>query len=121
MPVHDWTRVEAGIFHDFHVSWIPEIKKRLNDGLLPSGFYALAEQHAGRAIADILTLHAGPPESGPGPAITTTGGTAVAEAPPKVRRTQTIEATALGRRRTLVIRHVSGHRLVALEIGRAHV
>src|SRR5438309_561880 len=21
MPIHDWTRVEAGIFHDFHHSW----------------------------------------------------------------------------------------------------
>jgi len=35
MPVHDWTRVEDGIYHDFHVSWIPEIKKVLNEGLLP--------------------------------------------------------------------------------------
>ena len=58
MPVHDWTRVEAGIFHAFHVAWVPEIQKALNDGLLPEGYYALAEQHAGRAIADILTLHA---------------------------------------------------------------
>jgi hypothetical protein len=30
MPLHDWTRVEAGVFHDFHATWIPEIKKRLN-------------------------------------------------------------------------------------------
>lgn len=22
MPIHDWTRVEAGIFHDFHHAWI---------------------------------------------------------------------------------------------------
>ena len=35
MPVHDWTRVEAGIFHDFHVAWLPEIRKALNGGLLP--------------------------------------------------------------------------------------
>ncbi len=27
MPVHDWTRVEAGIFHDFHHAWIEEIKR----------------------------------------------------------------------------------------------
>ena len=60
MPVHDWTRVEAGIFHAFHVAWIPELQKTLNGGLLPEGYYALAEQHAGRAIADVLTLHASP-------------------------------------------------------------
>src|SRR5262249_2206162 len=22
MPVHDWTRVDIGIFHDFHIAWI---------------------------------------------------------------------------------------------------
>lgn len=22
MPIHDWTRVSAGTFHDFHVAWI---------------------------------------------------------------------------------------------------
>ncbi len=21
MPIHDWTRVDAGLFHDFHQSW----------------------------------------------------------------------------------------------------
>jgi hypothetical protein len=38
----------------------------------------------------------------------------VAEAPPQVRRKQTVEATILARRRSLAIRHVSGHRLIAL-------
>lgn len=115
MPVHDWTQVEAGIFHDFHVAWIAEIRKALNEGLLPSGFYALAEQHAGRAIADVLTLHAGPsPESLESWSPPTAGGTAVAEAPPKVSRRQTAKVPMLSRRRTLAIRHVSGHRLVAM-------
>ncbi len=41
------------------------------------------------------------------------GGIAVAEAPPRVRYTQTIGPTALALRRSLAIRHVSGHRLVA--------
>jgi hypothetical protein len=48
MPIHDWTRVEAGIFHDFHHGWIEEIKRTLNAGLLPDDYYALAEQHASR-------------------------------------------------------------------------
>jgi hypothetical protein len=30
MPIHDWTRVDAGIFHHFHQSWIPEISRALN-------------------------------------------------------------------------------------------
>jgi hypothetical protein len=37
MPVHDWTRVAAAIFHHFHSSWIGEIKRVLNDRPLPSG------------------------------------------------------------------------------------
>ena len=96
MPLHDWTRIEAGIFHAFHVAWIGEIQKSLNGGLLPKGYYALAEQHAGQAIADVLTLHSGQPPLGPWtPPPDTGGGTAVAEAPPKVRRHQTIQANML--------------------------
>jgi hypothetical protein len=26
MPIYDWTRVTAGVFHDFHQEWIPRIK-----------------------------------------------------------------------------------------------
>jgi len=114
MPVHDWTRVEAGVFHAFHVAWVPEIQRTLNGGLLPEGFYALAEQHAGHAIADVLTLHASPAPVEPAPLPPATGGIAVAEAPPRVQRRQTIESAFLARRRTLAVRHVSGHRLVAL-------
>jgi len=40
MPMHDWTRVSAGTFHDFHCSWIAELKKTLNGGLLPPDYYA---------------------------------------------------------------------------------
>jgi hypothetical protein len=115
MPVHDWTRVEAGIFHAFHTTWVAAIQNTLNEGLLPKGYYALAEQHAGRPVTDVLTLHASPaPAAPPLPLPPDTGGTAVAEAPPRVRREQTIEPEALARRRSLAIRHVSGHRLVAL-------
>ncbi len=114
MPIHDWTRVEAGIFHGFHLAWLAEISKGLNDGLLPAGFYALPEQHAGRAIADVLTLHASPGNAEPSPYLPTTGGTAVADAPPRVRRRESLELGLRARRRSLAIRHVSGHRLVAL-------
>src|SRR5437870_1963258 len=103
MPVHDWTRVEAGIFHDFHLSWIGEMRKVFNNGLLPEGFYALAEQHAGRTIADILTLHAYPATPDPLPPLPATGGTALAEAPPKVRRRQTVQPSALAQRRSVAI------------------
>lgn len=58
MPVHDWTRVHAGTFHAFHTAWVTHLSEALNGGVLPSGYYALPEQHLGRSIADVLTLHA---------------------------------------------------------------
>ena len=112
MPVHDWTRVEVGIFHAFHLKWIAELDKALNGGLLPSGYYALPEQHAGSSIPDVLTLHASSPAAEPLPP--DTGGTAVMDAPPRVQRKVTVGTVALTRRRTLAIRHVSQHRLVAI-------
>lgn len=113
MPVHDWTRVEAGIFHAFHTAWISHIQEALNGQLLPAGFYALAEQHTGYAIADVLTLHASP-ASEPLPPLPVSGGVAVAESPPKVARRRSIEPQTQALRRTLAIRHISGHRLVAM-------
>src|SRR5207245_3841558 len=114
MPVHDWSRVEAGIFHSFHSSWIVELHNALNGGLLPGDYYALVEQHAGRMVSAVLTLHASRPNGEPPPLPPGDGGLALAEAPPKVRRTLTATETYRQRRRTLAIRHVSGHRLIAL-------
>lgn len=112
MPVHDWTRVEDGIFHAFHTTWIGAIQSALNGGLLPDQYYALAEQHFGRPIADVLTLHASPADAVPLPE--PTGGVALAEAPPRVHRRDSFDASKLAHARTLGVRHVSGHRLVAL-------
>ena len=33
MPIHDWTRVEAGIFHAFHHDWVTELARALNRGV----------------------------------------------------------------------------------------
>jgi hypothetical protein len=35
MPVHDWTRVRANRFHDFHQRWTVAICNALNAGSLP--------------------------------------------------------------------------------------
>jgi hypothetical protein len=44
MPLHDWTRVPAGLFHDFYQSWSIRITEALNAGRLPTGTAALVEQ-----------------------------------------------------------------------------
>lgn len=113
MPVHDWARVAAGIFHHFHNAWMMEISNACNNGLLPTGYYALVEQHAGACIADVLTLQAGSQAAEPSPPADT-GGVAVAEAAPRVRRTLTAAGSLRRQRKTLAIRHVSQHRLVAM-------
>ncbi len=41
MPVHDWTRVDAGIFHAFHHGWISEITRELNRIVPAEKYYAL--------------------------------------------------------------------------------
>jgi hypothetical protein len=46
MPAHDWTRVGDEVFHDFHLSWVVEIKRALKRAL-PSDFYTLVEPSAG--------------------------------------------------------------------------
>jgi hypothetical protein len=33
MPIHDWSRVDAGIFHAFHHDWITELARALNHSL----------------------------------------------------------------------------------------
>ena len=119
MPIHDWTQVESGIFHDFHTAWISEIRKSLNDGLLPSGYYALAEQHVGGYVADVLTLHT-PPKASQAespieqPPVPTSGAVALAEAPPIVDLVETMEDEIVELNRTLSIRHISTHRVVAM-------
>jgi hypothetical protein len=109
VPVHNWTRVPAGIFHDFYNNWIVDLKRALNGGILPDGYYALSEQHAGKYIADVLTLQTTPTSTEPPRPMT--GGLAIAEAPPNVGRRMSLSASSRLRRKTLTVRHVSGHRM----------
>ena len=61
MPLHDWTRVSAGIYHDFHQDWTIEIRRTLNGGILPPGYYAMADQRVSGPEPDIIALRfAGP-------------------------------------------------------------
>jgi hypothetical protein len=116
MPVHDWTRVEAGIFQDFHHAWIEEIKRALNAGLLPDDYYALAEQHAAGFGPDVLTLQGKegkgedePPRPPPG------NGTGLLVAPPKARLAGEAEMEFYRRKQsTVTVRHVSGDRIIAM-------
>src|SRR5262249_30033485 len=56
MPMHDWSRVTAGTYHNFHLLWLAALANRLNAGVLPPGHFAMAEQRVGGPEADVLTL-----------------------------------------------------------------
>jgi hypothetical protein len=117
MPIHDWTRVEAGIFHDFHHAWIEEIKRSLNAGRLPSDYYAIAEQHAAGFGPDVLTLETSREESSHDAmdADSTAAASGTLLAPPQLWLTAETDLEYYRRKQTAVaIRHVSGDRLVAM-------
>ena len=113
MPMHDWTRVSAGTYHDFHCTWLADLKSRLNTRLLPADHYAQVEQVMEGMIADILTLSTDEPdESGEE---VSEGGLALAVAPPRVRITEELEADIYSARaRQIAIRHSSDDRMVAV-------
>jgi hypothetical protein len=115
MPIHDWTRVDAGIFHAFHHDWITEIARALNRGPLPASYYALPEQIAGGLGPDVLTLRRPTNNGEPPSLIPDEGGVALAVAPPKVRFRVEAEANQYAAKaKAVVVRHVSNHQVIAI-------
>lgn len=115
MPVHDWTKVEAGIFHNFHHCWITENIRVLNDDLLPDGFYALAEQITSNFVPDVLTLQAGPRRGNPASGHHDTQVQLLSKHKPATRFHSLSDATKyLDKVKEVTIRHVSDHSVVAV-------
>jgi hypothetical protein len=111
MPIHDWTRVRANRFHDFHQGWTIAIRNALNSGRLPPGFFAMAEQITGGPEPDVIALEVSPPLGGP-PA-----GVAVETTPPKTRFVTRSEAANYARKANrLTIRHPDGDLVAVIEI-----
>src|SRR5262245_66677458 len=115
MPAHDWSQVYDGAFHSFHLGWIAQLQIALNSGLLPPDYYAMAEQIAGSAVPDVLTLQTtnGHTELWSGEPIA--GATAVAVAPPRVSDRETLEQAGYTKlQRSIVVHHSSADRIIAL-------
>ena len=115
MPIHDWTRVPSGLFHDFHQSWSIRIKDALNSGGLPKGLSALVEQRYGGREADVLAVEnwRRPPQR-PGEG----GGGAVLtmEPPTATFVTRTTKQVIAGRANRIVVRHHLGRIVAVIEI-----
>lgn len=123
MPVHDWTRVDAGIFHHFHQQWIMAIANVLNERLLPRDYYALAEQQGVGFEPDVLTLTSGStPKDEDSERVWQSsernGGSrhaAVLTAEPAVALTAETDLDFYRRKQNVAtVRHVSGDHLVAV-------
>lgn len=112
MPMHDWTTVEAGIFHAFHHRWISAISDVLNTGLLPAAYYALPEQQAAGFGPDVLTLQDQQPPADDAER----GGTATAvQTRPQTRFVVETDHEFYRRKKSsIAVRHVSGDRIVAM-------
>ena len=120
MAVHDWTRVEAGVFHHFHLSWIDAIARALNAGILPADYYALGEQHAAGFEPDVLSLRTEHPGVGNGDPAKSWHSSSVPHetallAPPTTRIIAEASTEFYRRKQsTVTVRHVSGDRIVAV-------
>jgi hypothetical protein len=120
MPIHDWTRVDAGIFHHFHHGWIEEIARSLNRGVLPGDYYAMAEQHTSHFGPDVLTLQSragtnGDQELEPAGKGSSSGEGGLLLARPRARLAGETDLEFYRRKQNVVaVRHVSGDRLVAI-------
>jgi hypothetical protein len=111
MPIHDWSRVEAGIFHDFHQAWTIGIRDALNGGSLPAGYFAMAEQIVSGPMPDVVTLEQKPfhPSSA--------GGIALSEAPPRARFTTSAEADRYASKANqIAVKHRLGRLVAVIEI-----
>jgi hypothetical protein len=118
MAIHDWTRVDAGIFHALHVNWITEIARALK-GRLPGEYYALPEQVSGPFGPDVLTLQKPAEEKrvrkGRARRDEQNGAVAVDVRPPTARFHITDEPRwYASKQRAVVVRHITGHRVVAV-------
>jgi hypothetical protein len=113
MPLHDWTRVPPGLFHDFHQSWSIRITDALNAGCLPKGVAALVEPRIGPRESDVLAIER---KTGLGMDAAREGGVLTLERPVTRIVRQSSKEIYAGRANRIVVRHHLGRIIVVIEI-----
>jgi len=109
MPIHDWTRVRSGLFHDFHQGWTIRLRNALNAGLLPPGYFAMADQRVSGPETDVVTLREERPISN--------GALATVPAKPRLRKQIATESSIYARKANrIAVRHELGRVVAAIEI-----
>jgi hypothetical protein len=113
MPIHDWTKVPAGLFHHFHQDWSIEIARALNRGLLPKGVAALVEQRAGPREADVLAIERRNKSQAGGPG---NGNVATVQRPITRIVRRTTKQICGDRANRIVVRHHLGRIIAVIEL-----
>ena len=111
MPMHDWKRVPATIYHHFHQRWTISICDALNAGLLPPGYSALVEQYSSGLYPDVLAVQRRRSKPSNPRAETTT-----LEAPRTRMTVQPRDGRFHERANQVVIRHHLGDVVCAIEV-----
>jgi hypothetical protein len=115
MPIHDWTRVDAGLFHAFHHDWVTILSRALNAGVLPGDYYALPEQSIKGPTPDVLTLQLST-ERHPSERSASGSALAVAAVPPRARVVKRAEEQVYVRKADRVaVRLRHGHIVAVVE------
>ncbi|MBY0513931.1 MAG: DUF4058 family protein [Gemmataceae bacterium] len=106
MPMHDWTRVEPNDYHTFHLLWLASLATALNNGVLPDGYFAMAEHTSPPIVPDVITLTTPDADAAP---------VAVRTAPrARIVDREAGRAQKVGGRRRVAIRHARDRRIVAV-------
>ena len=112
MPIHDWSRVQSGTFHDFHQGWTIEIRNALNRGILPPGYFAMADQRVGGPEPDVVALRS---RLTPAPRVPSRGTVLLDR--PKTRQTTVASKSIYARKANRIsIRHHQGRVVAIIEI-----
>ena len=112
MPLHDWTKVNSGLYHHFHQFWSTEICRALNRGALPKSYSALVEQRSGPKEPDIVAVELNEPDE-PWPA----GGNAAVLERPRTRLTLKSDGDHYAdKANRVVIRHRLGRIVAFIEL-----
>ena len=113
MPVHDWSEVDANVFHDFHQTWAVEIRHALNRDL-PEGYSALVEQHSPKLVPDVLAVERRSRSRNKHPR--NGGGTAILPKPTTRYSSITTEQRIASRGNRIAIYHRMGDIVCIIEI-----
>jgi hypothetical protein len=125
MPMHDWSKVKPGTYHNFHQLWTSSITNQLNAGVLPRGCFAMAEQIIGGPEPDVVALKLDDDSTsyqvGHASDGLTFGGSAIATEEPKTLPATSVVMVAEEDRYVLksnriVVRHELGNVLAVIEL-----